>query len=149
MSGPVFREAAREDVPAVVALLADDILGRDRERGEADAYLTAFDRMRQEAANRIVLAEQAGEIAGCYQITFISGLSLSAARRAQIEGLRVAASHRGRGLGEAMIRDAEARARAAGCALMQFTTNRTRADAHRFYERLGFTPSHIGYKKPL
>ncbi|MEF9604776.1 GNAT family N-acetyltransferase, partial [Paracoccus sp. PXZ] len=75
--------------------------------------------------------------------------SLSAARRAQIEGLRVRPDLRGQGIGAALIGDAEARARAAGCTLLQFTTNRSRADAHRFYDRLGFTPSHIGYKKTL
>ena len=70
-------------------------------------------------------------------------------RRAQIEGVRDAASHRGQNIGTALIHDAEARARAAGCTLLQFTTNRARSDAHRFYDRLGFTASHIGYKKSL
>lgn len=144
-----FRTARREDVPAVVAMLADDMLGRDRETAISDDYLAAFDAMQAEGNNHLIVGEAEGQVVACYQITFISGLSLSAARRAQIEGVRVAASHRGRQIGEALIGDAESRARAAGCSLMQFTTNKSRDDAHRFYDRMGFTPSHIGYKKPL
>lgn len=147
---PHFRPAARADVMAVIALLADDMLGATREITAApDRYLAAFDAMQAEGGNHLIVAEADQRIVACYQITFISGLSLSAARRAQIEGVRVASDLRGQGLGEALIRDAEARAHAAGCSLIQFTTNKTRDDAHRFYDRLGFTPSHIGYKKPL
>lgn len=144
-----FRLAARDDVPAVISLLADDVLGRARERADPDPYLAAFDAMQAEGANHLIVGEEGGVVSACYQITFISGLSLSATRRAQIEGVRVAPALRGQGRGAMLIRDAEARARAAGCTLLQFTTNRSRADAHRFYGRLGFTPSHIGYKKSL
>ena len=105
--------------------------------------------MQDEGANYLIVGEDEGEIAACYQITFISGLSLSAVRRAQIEGVRVVAPRRGHGHGAALIADAEARARAAGCGLLQFTTNRSRTDAHRFYDRMGFVPSHVGYKKTL
>lgn len=144
-----FRPAHREDVPAVVALLADDVLGQGRETANADDYLAGFDAMQAEGNNHLIVGEAEGIIVACYQITFISGLSLSAARRAQIEAVRVAESHRGQQVGEALIADAETRARAAGCSLMQFTTNKSRDRAHRFYDRMGFTPSHIGYKKPL
>ncbi|MCF3974727.1 GNAT family N-acetyltransferase [Paracoccus salsus] len=146
---PEFRHATRDDVPAVVALLFDDVLGRSRETAPRDRYLAAFDAMRGEGRNHLIVAVADGFIVACYQITFISGLSLGASRRAQIEGVRVAAGWRGRGIGESLIRDAEARAREAGCALMQFTTSKARSEAHRFYDRMGFTPSHIGYKKPL
>lgn len=144
-----FRVARRDDVPAVVALLSDDTLGRKRETDDPAPYLAAFDAMQAEGANHLIVGTTGGEVVACYQITFISGLSLTAARRAQIEGVRVASQLRGQRVGEALIRDAEARARAAGCTLLQFTTNKSRADAHRFYDRLGFTPSHIGYKKSL
>ena len=144
-----FRPATPADVAEVVALLTDDPLGMTRESTELAPYLAAFDAMQAEGANHLILGTIGAEIVACYQITFISGLSLSAARRAQIEGVRVKSSHRGRKIGEALIRDAETRARAAGCTLLQFTTNRSRGDAHRFYDRLGFTASHIGYKKSL
>ncbi|MDO5705592.1 MAG: GNAT family N-acetyltransferase [Paracoccus sp. (in: a-proteobacteria)] len=145
----IWREATRADVSAVMAMLADDMLGQGRETANLAPYLAAFDAMRAEGANHLIVAEDAGQVVACYQITFISGLSLSAARRAQIESVRVAASHRGQGLGALLIADAEERARAAECRLMQFTTNKARGDAHRFYDRLGFTASHIGYKKAL
>lgn len=144
-----FRPAQRGDVADVVALLGDDMLGQGREHAALDRYLAAFDAMQVEGANHLIVGTHQGKITACYQITFISGLSLSATRRAQIEGVRVASDARGQGIGALLIQDAEARARAAGCTLLQFTTNRARNDAHRFYERLGFTPSHIGYKKSL
>lgn len=144
-----FRPAQRGDVADVVALLGDDMLGQGREHAALDRYLAAFDAMQAEGANHLIVGTDQGKITACYQITFISGLSLSATRRAQIEGVRVASDARGQGIGALLIQDAEARARAAGCTLLQFTTNRARNDAHRFYERLGFTPSHIGYKKSL
>ena len=144
-----FREARRDDVPAVVALLADDMLGRQREREDLAAYLAAFDAMAQEGGNRLIVGEESGEVVATYQITFISGLSLAAARRAQVESVRVAAKLRGRAIGEAMFADAEARARAGGCKLMQLTMNVARKDARRFYERIGFEPSHLGFKKAL
>ncbi len=144
-----FREATRAEVPAVVALLADDALGAAREGTDLAPYLAAFDAMQAEAANILIVGEAAGRIVATCQLTFISGLSLRASRRAQVESVRVAADLRGRGIGAALMAEAEARARAAGCTLVQLTTNRARGDAHRFYERLGFTPSHLGFKKPL
>jgi len=144
-----FRPASETDVPSVVALLSDDILGRTRERDVDAAYLAAFRAMAAEGHNHLIVGEESGRIVATYQITFISGLSLRAARRAQVESVRIASDLRGKGIGALLMADAEARARAAGCTLMQLTTNKTRADARRFYERLGFTPSHIGYKRDL
>lgn len=144
-----FRPARRDEVPAIMALLGDDILGKTREQADPAIYLAAFDAMLSEGVNQAIVGLIGKEIVACYQLTFISGLSLSATRRAQVEGVRVARTHRGQGIGEAMFRDAETRARAAGCGLLQFTTNKSRADAQRFYDRLGFTPSHIGYKKAI
>lgn len=145
----IWRDAADGDIPAVVALLRDDVLGQGRELSELQAYRDAFVAMQAEAHNHLIVADDAGEVVACYQLSFISGLSLGAARRAQVEGVRVRTDRRGSGLGAALMQDAEARARQAGCSLLQLTTNRSRSDAHRFYDRLGFTASHIGYKKPL
>lgn len=144
-----FREARREEVPAVAALLADDALGTAREGSDLAPYLAAFDAMQAEAGNTLIVGEEAGRIVATYQLTFISGLSLRASRRAQVESVRVAADLRGRGIGAAMMADAEARARAAGCRLIQLTSNAGRKRARAFYERLGFTPSHIGFKRDL
>jgi GNAT superfamily N-acetyltransferase len=144
-----FREARAEDVAAVVALLSDDFLGRAREVGSTAEYQAAFARMQAEGTNHLVVGELGGRIVATYQITFISGLSLMATRRAQVESVRVAADLRGQGVGAALFADAEKRARSAGCLLMQLTSNKTRSEAQRFYERLGFEPSHVGYKKKL
>lgn len=145
-----FREAGRADVARVIALLVDDVLGQTREADDIAPYLAAFEAMRSEGGNRLIVGEDAeGVIVATYQITFISGLSLRAARRAQVESVRVSSDRRGQGIGEAMFADAKARARAAGCSLMQLTMNASRAETHRFYERLGFVPSHTGFKLPL
>jgi len=144
-----FREATAGDLPAILALMTDDKLGATREGLEVAQYRTAFERMQDEGNNHLLVGVQDGRIVATYQLTFISGLSLRAARRAQIETVRVASDLRGQGIGAAMIADAEARARAAGCALMQLTMNKSRSQTARFYQRLGFTPSHIGYKRDL
>ncbi len=145
----VFRLAEAGDVPAIVALLRDDALGQAREGLEIGDYIAAFEQMQTEGHNHLIVGERGGRIVATYQLTFIRGLSLRAARRAQIESVRVAGDMRGQQIGEAMMADAEARARAAGCTLMQLTMNATRTDSARFYQRVGFTPSHIGYKRDL
>ena len=145
----VFREAARQDVPAVLELLQDDSLGARREGADLQAYFDAFDAMQAEGGNILIVGERAGIVAATYQLTFISGLSLRAARRAQIESVRVSGGLRGHGIGRLMLQDAEARAQKAGCSLMQLTMNTSRTDAHRFYEANGFVPSHVGFKKPM
>ena len=145
----LFRPATEADVPAVLALLKDDFLGTAREGASDDTYLLAFREIEDDPNNEVIVGEMKGAVVACYQLTFIPGLSLRASRRAQLEGVRVASALRGQGVGQAMIADAEARARAAGCTLMQLTMNKSRTDTARFYSRVGFTPSHIGYKRDL
>lgn len=145
----IWRLATAADVPAVVALLRDDALGAGREDEDPARYLAAFDAMQREAANHLIVGEQGGRVIATYQLTFISGLSLRAARRAQVESVRVASDQRGLGIGALMLADAETRARAAGCALLQLTMNASRDRARVFYESVGFTASHIGFKRDL
>lgn len=147
-----IRPAARDDVPAIVRLLAEDVLGAGRERNEdplPEAYWRAFDEMAAQGGNEILVAEHQGEIVGCLQLTIIPGLSRLGAKRAQIEAVRVAASVRGEGLGERLFRHAIEEARGRDCRLVQLTTDQSRPDAHRFYERLGFVASHVGMKLSL
>ncbi len=144
-----FRDAVREDVPAVIALLLDDHLGERRESSELAFYFDAFDRMLTEASNTLIVGERDDVIVATYQLTFISGLSHRATRRAQVESVRVSADLRGQGIGEAMMADAERRARAAGCGMIQLTTDASRDRARAFYDKIGFTPSHVGYKRML
>ncbi|WBU62789.1 GNAT family N-acetyltransferase [Paracoccus aerodenitrificans] len=144
-----FRPATRDDIPAIMALLADDMLGKTREMPDPASYYAAFDAISDEPQNMVYVGEQAGQVVATYQLTIISGLSLSASRRAQIEAVRVDASLRGQGVGATLMVDAERRACDAGAKLVQLTSNAAREDAHRFYERLGYAPSHIGFKKKL
>ncbi|WP_323007452.1 GNAT family N-acetyltransferase [Pseudorhodobacter sp.] len=144
-----WREALRADVPAIVALLREDALGQSRETAEMEDYFAAFDAMSYEYGNSLIVGETDGRVMATYQLTFITGLSLRASRRAQVESVRVSARLRSEGVGAALMRDAEMRATHAGCTLMQLTSDKTRDEAQRFYERAGYTASHIGYKKRL
>ena len=146
------RPARRDDVPAIVRLLADDALGARRERVEdpvAPVYLQAFDEMAAQPGNELLVAIRDDQVVGCLQLTVIAGLSRAGMRRAQLESVRVSGRHRGQRIGERLVADAIARARAAGCGLVQLTSDTTRSDARRFYERLGFEATHVGFKLPL
>ena len=150
----IIREAVEADIAAIAHLLADDGLGRGREAPGDPVYARAFEAMSAQPGNVYLVAEAAedclgGMLVGCLQFTVIHGLSRKGASRAQIEGVRVHADHRGRGIGEALFEAAFARAAAAGCNLVQLTTDRSRTDALRFYERLGFESSHWGMKRVL
>jgi GNAT superfamily N-acetyltransferase len=150
----VIRLARREDVAAIVAMLADDPLGAQREQEGDPAYLAAFDVLDADPRQLLVVADLNSadlnsEVVGTLQLTFLPGLSRRGATRAQIEAVRVRADQRGSGLGGTLIRWAVDTAREHGCALVQLTTDASRVDAHRFYERLGFQASHVGMKLAL
>lgn len=146
----LFRRARRQDVPAIVAMLADDHLGASREGDPNDErYLAAFERVDANPFDELIVAEQDGKVVGTMQLTYLAGLSRLGAERCQIEAVRVAASTRGQGLGRKMMAWAIDRARARGCAMVQLTSDNSRTDAHRFYDSLGFTASHVGYKLSL
>jgi len=144
-----FREATKADLPFVIELLSDDYLGKGRERSDPEQYRSAFDDITADPNNALIVGVAADKIVACYQLTLIANVSLSATKRAQIEGVRVDSSMRGQGVGSAMLADAERRARSAGAGLIQLTMNKSREDAHRFYEANGFAASHIGFKKAL
>jgi ribosomal protein S18 acetylase RimI-like enzyme len=142
-----IRRARREDVERIVAMLADDRLGRARERLETplpDSYFRAFARLDADPNIKLVVAEEAGAIVGCLQLCILPGLSSQGASRGLIEDVRVDASRRSRGIGEQLVRWAVDEARADGCKLVELLTHHTRVDAQRFYERLGFSRSHVG-----
>ena len=148
----VFRRARREDVAAIVGMLADDALGRQREDYREplpEAYYAAFAAIDADPRHTLVVAERAGEVVGTLQLTVLPSLSFQGRPRAQVESVRVAAPWRSHGIGGALMQWAIAEARAAGCHVVQLTTDASRADAHRFYARLGFKASHVGMKLPL
>jgi GNAT superfamily N-acetyltransferase len=147
-----FREAKRDDVPAIVALLADDPLGMTREQpGDElpEGYWTAFEAIERDPNNMLVVAEIDGQIVGTLQLTYIPNLTYTGGERAQIEGVRVSAEQRGQGVGQALIGWVIELARDRGCRVVQLTTDRQRSDAIRFYQKIGFRPSHMGMKFPL
>lgn len=152
MSGPAFRRAAAADLPAIIALLADDVLGAGREDPSDPpnpAYVAAFAAIEADPNQLLAVAEDGGRVVGCLQLSFIPGLSRLGLRRGQIESVRIAASHRGAGLGRRMFEWAIGQCRARGCGLVQLTTDKARPEARRFYESLGFVASHEGMKLSL
>jgi ribosomal protein S18 acetylase RimI-like enzyme len=152
LSDLTYRRAVAADLPTLVDMLADDVLGQARERpGEplAEEYLKGFAAIDADPNQLLLIAEQGGTIAGMLQLTVIPGISHLGSWRGQIEGVRVAAAMRGQGIGEAMLRHAITLAGERGCKIVQLTTNKARADAKRFYEKLGFEPAHEGMKLTL
>jgi ribosomal protein S18 acetylase RimI-like enzyme len=152
MTDTVFRKAARADLAAIVALLADDALGAGREDPSDPpnpAYVAAFEAMERDPNQLLLVADAGGAIAGCLQLTFIPGLSRKGMWRGQIESVRVARAQRGGGLGRRLFEFAIAECRRRGCGLVQLTTDAARKDAQGFYDALGFKPSHVGMKLAL
>ncbi|HRQ66315.1 MAG TPA: GNAT family N-acetyltransferase [Xanthomonadaceae bacterium] len=153
MHTPVsFRNPGVEDLPAILALLADDMLGAARElpgATPAPAHLSAFAAIAADSNNELLVACQGGRTVGFLQITYIPGLSRQGAWRAQVEAVRIASDLRSQGIGRALMTEAIRRAGERGCRLVQLTTDKQRADAHRFYLQLGFVASHEGMKLAL
>lgn len=148
-----FRRAERDDVDAIVALLADDELGRGREQFEQplpQAYLDAFAEIDADEHQLLAVAtNEDGDVVGTLQLTFIPGMSFIGGTRAQIEAVRVHSSLRGQGVGRAFFAWAIDEARRRRCRMVQLTTNNRRDEAQQFYVSLGFQPTHVGMKLVL
>ena len=144
-----FRLATENDLPAIVRMLADDFLGQQRERYEdplPESYIRAFREIDAEPNNELIVAELDGEVVGTLQLTYTPSISFQGGKRCTVESVRVDEKYRGQGIGREMMLWAIERAKRKGCISMQLTTNIDRVDAHRFYESLGFSMSHIGMK---
>ncbi|MGW6832694.1 N-acetyltransferase family protein [Streptomyces sp. NPDC054949] len=145
-----IRTATEADLPAIVAMLADDPLGATRESPDDLApYVRAFKHIDDDLNQRLMVAVREDRVVGTLQLTIVPGLSRKGASRSIIEGVRVHADERGSGLGTRFIEWAIEQSRLENCQLVQLTSDVTRVDAHRFYERLGFTASHVGFKLQL
>ncbi|MGC0339447.1 N-acetyltransferase family protein [Streptomyces sp. SLBN-8D4] len=145
-----IRPATTDDVSAIVDMLADDPLGAQRESPDDLApYLAALERLSCDPNQHLVVATRKDRVVGTLQLTVVPGLSRRGATRSIIEGVRVHADERGSGLGSRLIEWAIEESRRQNCQLVQLTSDNTRTDAHRFYERLGFTASHVGFKLAL
>ena len=148
ISSVTIRRARRDDIAAIVAMLADDALGSARERIEQPlppSYFQAFERVERDPNIQLVVAEDGeGTVVGCLQLCILPGISSQGASRGLLEDVRVASDRRSRGIGEQLVQWAVREARANGCKLVELLTHQSRVDAQRFYERLGFARSHVG-----
>lgn len=147
-----YRSATREDLPILVALLANDVLGSLREDPNEDdlaSYLRAWAAIDADPNHLLLLAETEQGVVGMLQLSFIPHLTYVGGWRAQLEGVRVAEHARSEGVGRRLLEVAVSRARERGCHVVQLTTDRRRPDALRFYESLGFEPTHHGLKLQL
>ena len=148
----VFRIAAKADLPSIVRLLADDDLGRQRERDEdplAESYYSAYDEINKDPNHELIVAEQGGKVIGTAHLLYIPSISFQGGLRAQIESVRIDTRYQSRGIGSQVMKWAIGRAKAGGAHVVQLTTHKSREDAHRFYERLGFAGTHVGMKLSL
>lgn len=143
----VVRVAQRRDVPEMVALLTDDMLGQGREQGaDLEPYYEAWDEIILDPNAEILVLDLDGRVVAMAQLNYARGLGQKGVRRCTIEAVRVASNLRSKGLGAILLENCVDMARARGCGLVQLTTDKRRTDAHRFYQRLGFHASHEGMK---
>ena len=152
MDEVIFRDAALADLPAIVALLAEDTLGEKREDSSLPLdprYGSAFAAIEADPNQRLIVVETGGRVAGCLQLTFIPGIAFRGGWRGLIEAVRVAGGLRGQGIGERLMAYAVAACRERGCRMAQLTSHKSRSRAHHFYEQLGWTRSHEGFKLSL
>ncbi|WP_142215129.1 GNAT family N-acetyltransferase [Streptomyces sp. SLBN-118] len=150
MSDLDIRPAVLDDIPAIVAMLADDPLGAQRETLEdLTPYTAAFERLSKDPNQIQAIAVREDRVVGTLQLTIIPGLSRRGSNRSIIEGVRIHADERGSGLGTRLMQWAVDESRRQNCQLVQLTSDASRTDARRFYERLGFEASHVGFKLQL
>ena len=150
--GILFRRATGADLPSIVRMLADDELGSQRERVEnplPESYNAAFEQINSDPNHELIVAERDGHVIGTLHLMFLPSVSFQGGLRAQVESVRVDKRFQSQGIGSEMMKWAMERARQRGAHVVQLTTHRSRVDAHRFYERLGFQGSHLGMKLSL
>lgn len=148
----VFRSARREDLPAIVRLLADDDLGSRREKYDESlpqSYTAAFEQIAADPNHQLIVAESDGKVVGTLHLMFLPSISFQGGLRAQVESVRVERECRNLGIGSRMMEWTIDTARQRGAHVIQLTSHLSRTDAHRFYERLGFKGSHLGMKLSL
>ena len=147
-----FRDATAADLPTIVAMLADDALGRTRESADEplpSSYYETFAAIERDPNNTLIVACEDDEVVGALQLSFMPSISYRGSWRATIENVRTSNARRGQGIGRALVEHAIERARERQCRIVQLTTDKRRTDALRFYERLGFRASHEGMKLHL
>ena len=148
----LFRLATRDDLPSIVRMLADDDLGSQRERYEdplPETYYSSFEQIHNDPNHELIVAERDGEVIGTLHLMFLPSVSFQGGLRAQVESVRVDRRFQSQGIGSDMMKWSMERAKQRGAQIVQLTTHKTREDAHRFYEKLGFKGTHLGMKLSL
>ncbi|MGR9295360.1 N-acetyltransferase family protein [Rhizobium leguminosarum] len=148
----LIRRASREDLPALVVMFAADALGGHGDTTDPEAfpdYLRAFAVIEASPDQTPYVAERGGGVVGTFQTMVTTSLTGRGSSAMIIEAVQTRADMRGQGVGAAMIEFATAEAKGRGIMRVALTSNAVRRDAHRFYERLGFKPSHLGFKMAL
>ncbi|MCF6370045.1 GNAT family N-acetyltransferase [Rhizobium sp. TRM95001] len=148
----VIRRACEEDLPSLIAIFAEDAVGGHGDTTELEVfgdYLRAFKEIEASGREQLFVAELGGEVVGTFQIVFNRTLTGRGGLNMTLEAVQTRPDVRGQGIGAAMVGHAVREARLRGCRFVQLTSNAARIDAHRFYERLGFAKSHIGFKMKL
>jgi ribosomal protein S18 acetylase RimI-like enzyme len=147
-----FRPARREDLPDIVRMLADDELGSQREQCEdplPESYYAAFEQIKSDPNHELIVTDFDGKVIGTLHLMFLPSISYQGQLRAQVESVRVDREYQNRGIGSEMMKWTIERAKERGAHMIQLTSHKSRQDAHRFYERLGFKGSHLGMKLNL
>lgn len=147
-----IRKAEHGDVPAIVAMFANDSLGGHGDSTEPSAlpgYMAAFRRIEQSPNETLYVAVKGGEVVGTFKTPLTTTLTGRGGSSMIVEAVHTRADCRGQGIGETMIRFCLDEARRQGLRQVQLTSNAKRTDAHRFYGRLGFEASHVGFKFKL
>lgn len=145
-----YRKARLDDLPVIIQLYGDDNIGSTRETLAEpidDIYIRAFEDIAKDSNNQIYVIEDQGKVIGTLQYTIIAHLNRTAAKRAQIESVHIHRDYRNKGIGKKFMQFAIDLAKSDGCKIVQLTSDKTRQDAQRFYQDLGFTDSHVGMKK--
>ncbi|MEQ8470867.1 MAG: GNAT family N-acetyltransferase [Marinoscillum sp.] len=144
-----FRKAKSDDLPRIIAMLADDILGAKREQNISplpQSYVKAFQTIDSDPNQELMVVVLDGIVIGTFQLTFIQYLNYCGSSRMMIESVRISSEFRGRGLGEKVMQWTMNHARQRGVRMLQLTSDKQRPEAIKFYERLGFVASHEGFK---
>jgi GNAT superfamily N-acetyltransferase len=144
-----MRRAAAADISAILHLLADDHLGKLVNETPRAAHLKAFAAIMADPNQILAVACLGQSIIGCLQLTFVPGLSLGGQWRCMIEGVRIARHLRGQGHGHVMLNWTLSQCQERGAGMVQLMADERRADATRFYESLGFRPSHVGFRRDV
>jgi GNAT superfamily N-acetyltransferase len=145
----VVRDATDQDVDRLVELLEHgSLVGGKEDRSDLSPYLAALSEINQRPGG-VLVAEWQGQVVGVCQLIVFRHFQSRGALCAEIESVHVHPDQRGSGIGHILMGAAIDRARALGCYRVQLSSNVARVDAHRFYESLGFTSSHQGFKLAL